>query len=890
VIIQAGQTLLHYRLIEKIGEGGMGVVWKAVDSKLDREVAIKVLPETFSADIDRLARFEREAKLLASLSHPGIAAIYGLEEAHGVRFLVMELVPGEDLAQRLSRGALPVEDALSLCLHAAEALEAAHESGVVHRDLKPANMQVTPEGKIKILDFGLAKALHGEGTSPRASLSPTVTSAGSVAGAVLGTAPYLSPEQARGKPVDKRTDIWAFGCVLYEVVTGNPPFHGETVSDTVAHILEREPDWTALPSGTPSRLRALLARCLTKNPMRRLRDIGEARVAIHELQENPSGSTQIDSVERDRSGALAWLVAVGMTVVAAVALWAWNSERISRQASHAPTRLVVPLPPDRTLQSSFASPFAISPDGKRLVLAIRGSGRSLLYLRELNAFEFEPIAGTEGATQPFFSPDGEWVGFFAHAALHRVALAGGSPFKICDVPTFPAIPGATWGTDDTIVFSGHMGSTLRRVSAAGGAVEELTTASGPQEAHRWPHFLPDGRGVVYTVVKPGTTSIAVHSFRTGTSTTLDLEGTAARYVRSGHLVYSSSSSLVAVPFDPHSMELKGTPTPVVEGIAGGVLGGTATAFAISESGSLVYLSSALGSAGGRLVRVDRQGRATPLVEERGNYMQPHLSPDGGRVAFARGRPGGRDIWIHDLSRGTRDRLTTDGGYINPIWSADGAWIAFSSTASLGLYVKPTDGSAAAELLLTRQNSSFTTSWSRDGEVLTFYEVHPETSRDIWTLRVGVESEPQPFLVTPFSERAAMITLDGRWMAYVSDESGRDEVYVRPFPGPGGKWTISTEGGTEPIWSADGTELFYRQGSRLLVVAIDSANIFSAGRPRVLFENPGFVSDTAGNPSYGLFPDGQSFIMVEGSPELRAPQLRVRLNWTEELKRKVQITR
>ncbi len=647
--LDPGARLGPYEILAPIGAGAMGEVYRARDTKLGRQVAIKVLPDEFSRDNVRLARFEREAQLLASLNHTNIATLYGLEESEGHKFLAMELVEGETLAERIASGAIPLEEALPLFKQIAEGLEAAHEKGVIHRDLKPANIKITPEGKAKILDFGLAKAGFAHDVK---SESPTVTRRGTETGAILGTAAYMSPEQSRGKAVDKRTDIWAFGCCLYEALTGKVAFLGETVSDTIANILEREPEWQALPGATPGSVRALLRRCLKKDSNERLRDIGDARIEIDEARSEPPGplstvpaAAQLPLWRR----ALPWSIAALMVVVAGMAVW--NVIRPSPLVPPTLTHFVVALDSEQQLAVRPMLPIAFSPDGTQLVYAAQPlgdatySGRTQLYLRRPNEFDARPIPGTEGAQNPFFSPDGRWVGFHANRTLLKVSVAGAAPQKICDASF--ALLGASWGPDDTIIFGVPAGG-LRRVSAAGGIPETLTTpdfAKG-EASHGFPHILPNGTHVLFIINTVEGNRVGVLSLESGEWRTLHQLGKGGRthYLSTGHLVYGQTGSLLAVAFDLEQLEPKGSPVPILEGVLSERwLGYDVSYFALSGNGTLVYVPGGGATAESRLVWVDREGRATPLWNERGIYRHPRLAPDGARLAVTASFDIGADI-------------------------------------------------------------------------------------------------------------------------------------------------------------------------------------------------------------------------------------------------------
>jgi len=607
--VEAGQTLSHYRLIEKIGEGGMGVVWKALDTDLDREVAIKFLPEGLDHDPNRLARFEREAKLLASLNHPFIATVYGLHESDtstgSVRFIAMEYVPGETLNERLARGAVAVDEGLELSRQIADALEAAHERGVIHRDLKPANIRVTPDGTAKVLDFGLAKSmLETAGTAETSA--PTVTSDGTAVGVILGTAPYMSPEQARGKPLDRRADIWSFGCVLHEMLSGKPCFGGATASDTVARILEREPDWSVLPEETPAGIRELLRRCLQKDPRRRLRDIGEARIAIEDRQAEPEPAAMTVS-RRSRSLVPSWTIATIMTICAAVL--GWQALQPDRSPVRNPARLAIDLPQNQQLGRAYEMSLAISPDGSRVVYGASSPPGTppRLYLRKLDRFEALPIPGTEGAVGPFFSPDGRWLGYFAEGSLNKIAVEGGTPLEIHHIGQ--VVPGACWGADDSIIFSDSPNSGLVRIPSAGGTLERLTTPAydDGEIGHGWPQLLPDGESVLFSIATVKGSNIAVLSLRTGEWRTLGKGMGGARYLPSGHLVYGRLEGLVAVPFDPANLRVSGAPIVVLDDVytIPALKGIGLAAFAASDTGTLVYLSGGAEAGENKLVWADR---------------------------------------------------------------------------------------------------------------------------------------------------------------------------------------------------------------------------------------------------------------------------------------------
>jgi len=879
-----GKTLSHYKVLEKIGQGGMGEVYRAEDTNLSRDVAIKVLPEQFTKDPQRLARFEREAKLLASLNHPNIAAIHSFEHADDVHFLVLELVPGETLQERVAKGPLPVEEALEVCRQIAEGVEAAHEKGVIHRDLKPANVKVTPEGKVKILDFGLAKAFEDEAPVTDISQSPTLTEEMTRAGVILGTAAYMSPEQAKGEAVDKRADIFAFGCVLYELLAGKRTFDGKTITETLGAIIHKEPDWDGLPATTPWRIQELLRRCLTKDAHDRLRDIATVRIEVKLALYEPateSPTVMVSTVQPPLwRKAIPWSITTVVIVLAGVGFWT-----MTRPTPEPLSKFVITPPTNAPVRTGIGvgNELAISPDGRRIVYLATPPGVVQLYGRSLDEFSATPIAGTEYASPgPFFSPDGGSLAFFAEGQLKKVSLIGGAPITICEAPS----PGAagSWA-EDTIFFSSR--GSLYRVSAAGGEPETLLALDTEKGviAYRDPKILPGGKALLYTIWTDTGSQIALLSLETGEQEVL-LAGRQAHYAPTGHLVYALSGigTLMAATFDLARLEVTGDSIPLLQEVRHGSPGQVDYSF--SSNGTLVYVPDTGDTSAKRtLVWVNRQGLATPLIEDRQAYRRPRLSPDGQRVAVAVQSAANQDIWIYDIGPGTRMRLTVEGNNFSPVWTPDGNRVTFAADrdGTRHLYWKPADGSGQAEPLLSMnsENRPIPTSWSPDGESLAFYD--SSGARDIWVL--PREGDASTFVATAFDERSPMFSPDGRWLAYVSDESGRDEIYVQPYPGPGGKWPISTEGGTEPRWSADGHELFYRLGDKLMIVEVQSEPAFTSGRPQLVFEGPYLTDDPFATPNYDISPDGQRFLMIKQELAEQA-QIHVVLNWFEELKRLV----
>ena len=835
--LNVGSRLGHYDVTALIGEGGMGQVYQATDTKLNRQVALKILPEAFATDPDRLARFQREAQVLASLNHPNIAQIHGIEEGDDTRALVLELVEGPTLADRIAQGPIPVDEALPIAKQIAEALEAAHEQGIIHRDLKPANIKVREDGTVKVLDFGLAKALD---TTPEGdpSQSPTLTAAATQMGVIMGTAAYMSPEQARGKTVDKRADIWAFGCVLYEMLTGQTAFQGEDVSLTLSAVLQREPKWETLPPEVPFGLGTYVRRCLQKDLTQRVQAIGDMRLALDGAFEPPVSDQQST---RSTSARKIWdspvpVVVGGVLLMAITAVVVWSLARVPA-VFQAQLRFVLANSAVDAIDYGGRS-FALSPDGLHLVYLRDENGERRLYHRPLDRIESERLPGTERALDPFFSPDSQWVGFRAGASLRKVSLAGGEPFTLCEqcAPISSSLPGfgeavfrlaggATWSAfDDTIIFSNR--GALWRVSASGGTPELLAKPDGDHEgaAYLRPSVLPGGRTVLFELRQnsdaPG--SVATLSLETGRVNVVADGGTNPEYVATGHLLYTRGDAVFAQPFDEVELEAIGQPVPVLQEVRADLSG--SSYFTLSSGGTLVYLPGGANAANKWLVWVDRQGRRSPLVEELSNYRLPRLSPDGSRLVVGEGW---ERAWVHDLERGGRVRID---GAIFPIWTPDGTRITFVRPPERHLFWKAADGSGDAELLLEGGNIMTSASWSSVG--LAFEELNPEGNWDIWVK--PNQGELHEFRVTSAHEEAPAFSPDGRYLAYVSEESGRPEVYVRHYPPREGQWPVSTEGGTEPVWSRHGRELFYRHDGGVYAVPIQTTPNFAPGRPKLLF--------------------------------------------------------
>ena len=865
--LEPGARLGTYEILEPVGAGGMGEVYRARDTRLDRHVAIKVLPEAFAKDKDRLARFKREARLLAQLNHSNIATLHGLEEHLGQLFLVMEFVEGKTLRERIAKCPLPVEESVLLFTQIAEGLDAAHEKGIVHRDLKPANIKIGPDGQVKILDFGLAKAI-ASGTQPQRSEAPTATK-GTALGLILGTAPYMSPEQASGKPVDKRTDIWAFGCCLFEALTGQVAFLGETASETIAKILEKEPDWSRLPQRTPKTLVNLTRRCLEKDTRRRQRDIGDARVELdtREAATTPEASSR-------RAQAIGLILGLSVGVLGILLLWRSTS---SDEAQPVITRFAVAA--EGVLPRAEGKLLALSCDGRTLAhMAVRDRV-SQIYRRDMEKFEEEPIRGTENGNNPFFSPDGAWLGFTTRGGvLKKISLAGGPPVTLCDC----GAGDGTWGSNDVIVF--QKGGVLAMVPASGGDPTDVTTLGEGETIHRQAEILPGGKALLFTAVSGSidNASIEVHSFDTGERRRL-VGGAHPFYAPTGHVVFVREQSLWAIAFDAETLTTKGEAIPLVEGVR--VERGGATQFALADNGTLAYVPIEIAGHGvGRALEwVDRQGNRTPLEQEQRDFSHPRFSPDGRRILLQIAEEGQKDVWLYDVERDTLARQTFDAISGAPIWTPDGARLTFTSyTGTYEFYWKLAEGGEGREQLLDLQRASswekWPRSWSPDGMRLAFQDVGSETGADIWILLLD-EQLASPFLATSANEDWPVFSPDGQWIVYESDESGQREVYLTDYPGAEHKHKVSIAGGGNPRWKADGSELFYiSEEGELMAVTVATTPTLQLGAPHALFELSGR--------DYDVHPSGEHFLIVSTEREAEPGQINIVLNWFEELKRLV----
>jgi serine/threonine-protein kinase len=884
--LKPGDTLLHYQLVWKIGHGGMGEVWKATDQTLGRDVAIKLLPAAVAGNPARLARFEREAKLLAALNHTNIASVYSLHRDAGVPFLAMEYVDGDELAHRIERGPIAIAEALPIARQMAEALEEAHEKGIVHRDLKPGNVKLKPDGKVKVLDFGLAKALAADTPSAAgdtASLSAVAATTTRV-GLILGTAAYMPPEQARGLPVDKRADIWAFGVVLFEMLTGRRAYPGDTLTDVLAAVVSGEPDWSLLPAGTPPAIEQLIRRCLEKDVRQRLRDIGDARLEIDHviagrvstsgsaIRAVPSTVARTRRVWRWRDAAT---FAVGGAVAAGLAVWLATR---TPPAAAPVQRLNIALVPGTRLEdvveSGTRQALALSRDGGTLVFVARGPGpRRQIYRRRLDGLAAEPVEGTEGGDMPFLSPDGRWLGFAASGQLKKVPVGGGAPTVICDAPE-PR--GASWGDDDRIVFAPTVRGGLMRVVAAGGSPEVLTTPDPAhnEEGHRWPLVLPGARAVIFNV--EATTAApqrTIEGLDLGTRArrVLATGGTDARYL-DGMLVFGRAGALVAARFDPARLSVTGPEVTVLEDVRQDERS-TGKSFAdLTPSGTLVFVPGYPRPAERELVWLDRAGQSAPVTTEKRAFTGARLSPDGQRLAVVI-QETGRSLWMYDLRRSTWSRLTPEDGQVDtPSWTSDSRHILFSwkPKGPAGIYRIAADGSAPPEAITLRDGWLFDMPSAAPAAPVVLMAAQVAQGDDIYSVTRDGAPRLEPFLVTPANEASPVFSPSGRYVAYTSNESGRREVYIRPFSSAGPKWIVSTAGGTTPRWRGDEREIYYLEGTRLMAASLEPGASLTIDTPRMLFEEPALAWSSADLTRYDVTADGQRFLTVKPEPREQAP--------------------
>jgi Tol biopolymer transport system component len=910
VTLSPGARIGPYGIVSALGAGGMGEVYRARDTRLGRDVALKILPELFAADPERIARFQREAKTLASLNHPNIGGIHGIEEANGVSALVMELIEGEDLAVRIGRGAIPLDEALPIARQIAEALAAAHEQGIVHRDLKPANIKVRDDGTVKVLDFGLAKAVEPGGVVSSVSQSPTITTpAMTQAGLILGTAAYMAPEQAKGKPADRRSDVWAFGCVLYEMLTGKRAFEGDDISETLAAVIRGEPDWSVLPAGVPVPIRTLLSGCLAKDRRQRVADLSTALFVI-DHQGSLAHGVGAPAVSMSR-----WRRVIPLAALVVVALAAGYAGWRLRPAPARPVmRLAITIPERESFTPGPSAPLAISPDGRRLAY----TANARLYVRSFDQLDATPIEGVESpgfasARVPFFSPDGQWIGFWEGALLKKVSISGGAPITLCAISPPPY--SAKWLADNTILIA-HGPRGIFRVSGNGGTLERIVTVEEGQRAHG-PQLLPDGRTVLFTLARTPSwdeAEIVVQSLDGGARQTIIKGGTDGQYLRTGHLVYGLRNTLMAVPFDTASLSVRGGPVAVVEGVARQMAALSAPLqFAVSPEGFLAYVPArSVVTPRRSLVWVSRQGREEAIAgAPLRTYTHPRISPDGTRLALDfLDENQASDIWIRDFQRATVTRLTQDPTADRaPAWTPDGQRIIFSSvrTGRNALFWQPANGTGTAEKLLEADSQIVANAVSPDGKLLVYRIGSGNVGgSDLMVLELsdggpgpspapGI-GKPRPLVQTSFEEHTADLSPDGRWLAYQSNGSGTFEVYVRPFPDvAGGQWLVSTAGGSEPRWAANGQELFYRDPKgAVMSVPIRPGATWSMGTPVQLFEGSSFLFGgalTFNARTYDVSRDGRRFLMIktaEAAESSASARIILVQNWFEELKAKVPV--
>jgi Tol biopolymer transport system component len=922
VVLTAGTRLGPYEILSALGAGGMGEVYRARDTKLDREVAIKVLPEQFVADPERVTRFQREAKTLAALNHPHIGGIYGLEDADGVRALVLELVEGPTLADRIAQGPIPLEDTLPIAKQLADALEAAHEAGIIHRDLKPANIKLRPDETVKVLDFGLAKALEPTSTaSANVTASPTITTPAMMTGIgmILGTAAYMSPEQAKGRPADKRSDVWAFGCVIYEMLTGTRPFEGEDVSDTLAAVLRGEPDWKALPSSLSPTAALLVRRCLEKDRRRRIGDVSTIRFLLDE--QLPPASAATGQIATQPSRAKLAAAAVGLTVIAATlgGIVAWTAR--PRAVPPIPSRFVVTLGEGQEFSNLGDQVIAVSPDGSKIVYAANGR----LYLRSMSDLEAQAIRGTDvNPRHPIFSPDGQALVYFSpnEHALKRIAVTGGAPVTVTTLNSPNAPLGGMWSGEH--IFFGQFGGPnhgIVSVPAAGGKLEVIAKAN-PDEFADAPQMLPDGEHLLFTVARGAAverwekSQILVQSLKTGERRVLVDGGSDGRYVRTGHLLYALGGIVFAVRFDAQTLQVISGPVPVVEGVRRALGGTTGNAqFSLSDNGSLAYIPgpTSVASALMSLAWLDRKGVAEPLKLRPGSYRDPRISPDGKRLAFGADDGKEASVWVYDLLGATSMRRLTLGGKNRyPVWSADGQRIAFQSDreGDLAIFWQRADGGGMAERLTKPEQGTahVPESWSPDGKWLLLSATRESDARSVASNVVSLMMSLDDRKVVPFGDVRstqpvnAVFSPDGKWIAYTVRGPGSvGQIYVQPFPPTGAIYQITR--GTDknahhPFWSRDGRELYYipSQGGFALV-SITTRPTFAFSDPVSLSRGPlGFFEGGPGNTRQNdATHDGRVLAIMAGNPPQAAAgsgqgstavQFYVVLNWTEELKARV----
>ena len=930
--LASGSRLGVYEIVALIGAGGMGEVYRARDTRLDRAVAIKVLPSDLTSATELRERFVREARTVAALNHPHICVIHDVGHQEGVDFLVMEYLEGETLEERLKRGALPLEQALAVAIQIADALAAAHRAGVVHRDLKPGNIMLRRRGgsstdarvpsadvrrggpsplddargvlsdsrragrpDAKLLDFGLAKTGGPVATAAAGSMLPTTPPALTAQGTILGTFQYMAPEQLEGLEADARSDIFAFGSVLYEMVTGRKAFEARSHASLIAAILEHEPPAMSTVHGTmPRQLEHVVRRCLAKTREDRWQTASDLHQELKWVAESMGHDAPHADIEPHRPAL--WrrpvtlgIAAAAMVLAAAIAgVVAWMLTRTAPAATSRVVRLTMTLPAGEEVADLEFPAVAISPAGTHVAYVATSGGRQQLHVRAIDSTETKALAGTELARNPFFSPDGQWIGFFAQGKLKKVSVATGITQTLCDAPYGV---GGSWAPDGSIYFAPTGGSGLSKVSANGGTLSAVTTLDRAvgEVSHRWPHVLPGGRAVMFTRwTGPGRDEAFLHVQRLDTGERINVVqgGDTGRYVSTGHVIYARGDELFAVPFDLERLQVSGQAVRMADAVR---LGGEGAHYAVSDVGELVYLPGSSQRSERRLVWVTRDGRVEPLAAPpRNYYSNAVISPDG-RFAAVDVEAGTIELWIYDFSRATLTPLTTGiGSSQAPRWTPDGKHIVYRGTRTgfRNLWWKAVDDTTSEERLTTDEMVQTPGSWSADGQWLVYYIQDPATAADVWALPAAGDRKPRVVVRTPFTEEHPRLSADGRWLAYTSNEPGRVEVFVQPFPGPGGRSQISTDGGTEPVWSRDGRELFYLNGDKMMAVEITTAPTFRAGTPRLLFEGR-YLFSPNGVAAYDVSADSRRFLRVQPMhPDPPANQINVVVNWFEELRRVV----
>jgi len=884
-----GTRLGPHEILSLIGAGGMGEVYKARDTRLDRIVAIKILPAHLADRPELCERFEREARTIANLNHPHICVLHDIGRQDGIDFLVMEYLEGETLAMRLMKGPLPLQQVLQYAIEIADALDKAHRNGVTHRDLKPGNIILTKSGT-KLLDFGLAKLKQEVTPLTPLSQLPTLGANPTIEGTLLGTLQYMAPEQVEGKidEIDGRTDIFAFGALVYEMATGKKAFAGKSQASLIGAIMNSEPPpISSLQPMTPPALDRMVRRCLAKERDERWQSAFDLWQEAKWIAEGGSQIAPLPAAHATGIRALGrrpLVLGLGALLVGAAitGIGVWTLRPLPPPPPRPVTRTMITLPPGDRLIALNQPAVALSPDGTQLAYVASRGNTQQIYLRAMDGQEARPVSGTEGANSPFFSPDGQWLGFFASGKLKKVSVNGGAALTLADA----ANPrGASWSSQGIIAYTPSLNGPLQQAPETGGASKPLTRLAKGDTAHRWPEYLPGGTAVLFANGSFNNSSVVVQSFGTGEIRNL-VPGTSPHYAPSGHLIYAQGGNLMAAPFDPQRLEMTGSAVPVLEGVLQSAANAS-TQYSISTTGSLVYVPGGAQAEQRRLVWVSHSGTEQPLAAPARAYWYPRVSPDGQRVAVVVDDQE-RQIWLHDLSRGTMPRLTFEGNFNSiPAWTPDGKRVAFASTkeGQQNLFWQMADGSGGPERLTTSEYTQYPYSWSADGQLLAFAEVNPTTGYDIWVLQLS-DRKAQPFLRAPSDQAVPRFSPDGRWLAYVSNESGRYEVYVQPYPGPGGKYLISTEGGTEPVWNPNGRELFYRSGDKMMAVDIATQRGFTAGNARLLFAGQ-YMTTVGTIPNYDVSPDGRRFLMLKPNEQAQfATQINVVLNWFEELKRRV----